>query len=112
MTEREYPRWVHADGRPSTVVHTEDEERDLLERWAAEDAAKMEGVPQFTAADIERAYADGFEAGRIAEANPSDDIPQITEDTQFMTHEIVPDSKRRGGWPKGKPRNTKEAAVN
>ena len=44
MTEREYPRWIHASGHKSVVVETADQEAAQLEKWAAEDRLTDEAM--------------------------------------------------------------------
>lgn len=107
MTDRIYPRWVHADGHSSVVAQSADEEEAILNAWAAEDEVAALGTPQFHAADIERAYSDGIEAAlSAAKANDVSDaaIEAIRKSLSAEPANELTEPRRRGGWPKGKPR--------
>jgi len=78
MTDREYPRWIHREGRPkdSVVAETAEEEAAILARWKAADL----------------------------EASRPNQLTGLTKPP------VAP--KGKGGWPKGKPRTSRNVAVN
>ena len=78
---QEYPKWVHRPGKPSVLVEDADEEAALF------------GVPA-PRIEPERNMLVG---DHVTLATP---LPNGTAEAT-----IVAANPRKGGWPKGKPRN-------
>lgn len=139
MTEREYPRWVHAKGRPSIVAETAEDEDAFLA--AAEplpltplalpeapqryriDGARLDGVEADPTGNWVRWADVAFLFGTNMLTSPSATIRVDTlaveaepfgnaPGVEYVPQEPDVAPKRTGGWPKGKPRSNKASAVN
>lgn len=95
-TEREYPRWIHAEGHASVVVESADEENTVLAQWAAETTPTLAAPGAIVAGNkISFAQPVAFSDGSRA--------------SEFVALATAP---KKGGWPKGKPRGNRQQVVN
>lgn len=111
----EFPKWLHRRGKKDVRVLDATEEADVLARWDAEDAepAPVRSNPLTSAAPVVAAPAVPppdfeYDTGRVIE----DDTFNGADPTKFdHDGDGKPGGSRKGGWPKGKPRNPQPSAA-
>jgi len=93
---QEYPKWVHRAGSKPVLVQDADEEAALAPVVAVLKSTNM-------------LVGEGLKAGDHLTANQ----PVFNGQTEAVVSAVAPsDAPRRGGWPKGKKRNTSRVSVN